>query len=60
MFIDDETGGRHKLDNPPKDRATLSTIRPLGGLSFDMVVKRGCSGCTVYSSHGKGETARIQ
>ena len=38
MFIDDETGGRNKLDNFPKDRATLSVIRSLGGLSLDMMV----------------------
>ena len=36
MFIGDETSGRHKRDNFPKDRAILSLL--LGGLSLDMMV----------------------
>ena len=39
MFIDDETAGRNKRDNFPKDRAILSLVLPsLDGLSLDMMV----------------------
>ena len=48
MSIEDETRRRHKLDNFPKDRATLSVIRSLGSLSFDMMVAvQRANGCTV-------------
>ena len=40
MFIGDETPGRHKRDNFPKDRAILSLVLPsLDGLSLDMMVR---------------------
>ena len=63
MFIGDETAGRHKRDNFPKDRVILSLVlSPLDGLSLDMMVvldqelSKTCSGCTVCSSHGKGQS----
>ena len=54
MFIEDETGGGQKLDNFPKDRATLSMIRPLAGLSLGMMVQ--VQERVVCSSHGSFTT----
>ena len=40
MFMNDETAGRNKRDNFPKDRAILSLVLPsLDGLSLDMMVR---------------------
>lgn len=39
MLIGDETAGRHKRDNFPKDRVSLSLVLPsFDGLSLDMMI----------------------
>ena len=63
MFIDDETGRRNKCDNLPKDRATLSVIRSLSSLSFDMMVVAQRAAEWLYgllsTSHGKTTTKTL-